>query len=82
MELIICAREEDSLRAVSEEIRQINGRPVHFKTCDLTSPQSISELVEATVKTLGGVDIIIHNTGGPRPTSAEGTYNGRLARWL
>jgi 3-oxoacyl-[acyl-carrier protein] reductase len=37
---------------------------------DLTSPRDLRNLVERTVKTFGGIDILVNNGGGPPPGQA------------
>jgi len=77
-ELMLCARDLDSLKSAAEEIRAVTKRPVHFKECDLTNEGSRAELIQAVEKSMGSIDIVVHNTGGPAPTSAEET---QLQQW-
>lgn len=41
--------------------------------CDLAEPEAADAIFEAAQNTLGGVDILIANSGGPPPSTAEGT---------
>jgi 3-oxoacyl-[acyl-carrier protein] reductase len=46
---------------------------------DLTSPRDLKELVEKTVSTFGGIDILVNNGGGPPPGSATDLDDESLA---
>ncbi|MFN8659494.1 MAG: SDR family oxidoreductase [Candidatus Obscuribacterales bacterium] len=72
-ELFICARKEEELVKVSEEIGVLTGAKVHYAACDLKSEESRNALVANVVANLGAPDIVIHNVGGPPATAAEET---------
>jgi len=59
----ICARGEDRLRRTAEEIGAL---PM---ACDLSAPGAAAELVRSAETELGGLDILVTNTGGP-PTGS------------
>jgi 3-oxoacyl-[acyl-carrier protein] reductase len=63
--LAICARGEEALLEVAEEIRGM-GRPVYYRSLDVTEAQSIDAFVEQTAQELGGLDILVNNVGGNR----------------
>lgn len=48
---------------VVAEIEQNNGRAIAVQG-DMTNPDDVGELVERTVQHFGGLDILIHNSGG------------------
>ncbi|HSR53178.1 MAG TPA: SDR family oxidoreductase [Acidobacteriota bacterium] len=56
---VICARGRDRLEATAEEI---GARPI---ACDLSRPGAAARLVEEAREALGGLDILVSNTGGP-----------------
>jgi NAD(P)-dependent dehydrogenase (short-subunit alcohol dehydrogenase family) len=58
----ICARDEDALKKVSDEIEQRGGKVLWTK-CDLTKPREIQSFVEATLTEFDHVDILINNAG-------------------
>jgi len=72
VEVMLCARSVQSLDQVEQEIRQSGGR-AHSHACDLTDGASRQSLIDAANKVLGQVDILIHNVGGPKATTVEGT---------
>lgn len=56
---VICARGEEKLRSTAEEI---GAFPV---VCDLSQAGAAAALVEKSREKLGGLDILVSNTGGP-----------------
>lgn len=73
VELFLCARDKDKLSGVADEIAKESGCQPKFQTCDLSSETSRNELIEHVRSAFGSVDILVHNTGGPKPTTAEAT---------
>ncbi len=63
--ITICARNEDKLREVAEEIESSTGTKVLPVQVDLKNKENIESLVEMTVKKFGRLDILVNNTGGP-----------------
>jgi 3-oxoacyl-[acyl-carrier protein] reductase len=63
--ITICARNEDKLREVAEEIESSTGTKVLPVQVDLNNKENIESLVEMTVKRFGRLDILVNNTGGP-----------------
>lgn len=63
-EVAICSRNLDKLEKTAREIKC-----AHYFTCDLSVAGQGAYAVEQTVKLLGGIDILINNTGGPKKGS-------------
>ncbi|MDT9026487.1 SDR family oxidoreductase [Rossellomorea yichunensis] len=64
--VLISSRNEEELQSTAKEIIKLSGNhQVYFATCDMTKPADIQALVETGVNKLGGVDILVNNTGGP-----------------
>ncbi|MBS7644575.1 MAG: SDR family oxidoreductase [Candidatus Bathyarchaeia archaeon] len=63
--IAICARNEDSLREAAGEIEYSTGSEVLWIKADLSKKEDISNMVNATVRRFGKVDILVNNTGGP-----------------
>ncbi|PTQ51001.1 MAG: 3-oxoacyl-[acyl-carrier protein] reductase [Hydrogenibacillus schlegelii] len=59
--------EKDLLPQTAEAIARATGRSVAFALADFTSPASIDALAEQALQTFGRIDILVYNTGGPRP---------------
>ena len=62
----MCARSE-LLEPAAQEIRSETGADVLAVRADVTSQADIDRLVSATVDRFGVIDILIVNSGGPRP---------------
>jgi 3-oxoacyl-[acyl-carrier protein] reductase len=73
VQLFLCARDKDKLSGVADEMEKEFGARPMFQAADLSSEQSRNELINNVKSAFGSVDIIVHNTGGPKPTSAEVT---------
>lgn len=73
VELMLCARSVDTLTEVAAEAQKLSGLPAHVHGCDLTDAAARQGLIEQVKAQLGHVDILIHNTGGPKPTTVEST---------
>jgi 3-oxoacyl-[acyl-carrier protein] reductase len=63
----ICARTEADLEAAAEEIRAETRAEVLAVAADLTIAEGIHKVVTATVERFGGVDVLVNNSGGPKP---------------
>jgi 3-oxoacyl-[acyl-carrier protein] reductase len=61
----ICARTETDLERAAEEIRDATEGEVLAVPADVTDPDSIRDVVGATVDRFGGVDVLVDNSGGP-----------------
>ena len=60
----------DGLEAVCETIRATGGQAAAF-ACDLSQPDSAARLADATLASLGSIDILINNAGTIRRAPAE-----------
>src|SRR5271156_679808 len=60
--LVLCARKQERCLKTAEELRQL-GVQVLALGCDVKDPASINEVVDATVKHFGRIDILINNAG-------------------
>ena len=63
--LVICSRDEGRIRTAADQIRTATGARVEALTADVSSADEASRLVAHAVTTLGGLDIVVHNAGGP-----------------
>lgn len=63
-DIIICARNKESLTTVAEEIQKI-GRKVLAIPTDLTQYSQVQNLVAKSVEYFGKIDILVTNCGGP-----------------
>lgn len=58
--------EDDAALSVIKEIESL-GKKAYFVAADMVDPESISNLVAKTAELLGGIDVLVHNAGGPAP---------------
>jgi 3-oxoacyl-[acyl-carrier protein] reductase len=63
----ICARNEKSLQEAAAAIRTATGNNVVAYVADVSSPDSVTEMVQAVAKKFGRVDVAVANAGGPPP---------------
>jgi 3-oxoacyl-[acyl-carrier protein] reductase len=64
-DVTICSRDEERIRKAAETIATETGARVHPVTADVSGASEARQLVEATVAAFGGLDIVVHNAGGP-----------------
>ena len=64
-QLVICSRDESRIRAAAESIARATGATVHAVASDVSGEGEARRLVETAVSHLGGLDIVVHNAGGP-----------------
>ncbi|MDQ4076509.1 MAG: SDR family oxidoreductase [Chloroflexota bacterium] len=63
--IAICSRSRDRIEAAAEEIREQTGATVHALVCDVSNEEDVKEMVGAAIDRLGGLEIVVHNAGGP-----------------
>ncbi|MBN2470899.1 MAG: SDR family oxidoreductase [Anaerolineae bacterium] len=70
----ICSRSQQSIEATAAWIAEQSGGQVIPLVGDVADPESASALVAQAAATLGGLDILVTNAGGP-PAGAFTTLN-------
>ena len=63
--LVICSRDESRIQEASAKIRTETGVRVEAVVADVSSAEEATRLVGHAVAALGGLDIVVHNAGGP-----------------
>jgi 3-oxoacyl-[acyl-carrier protein] reductase len=58
-------RDAATLAATAQAIREETGGDVIEVVGNLTNPDDVQKLVDQTVKTRGGIDVVVCNSGGP-----------------
>ncbi len=66
-DLVICSRDEARIRTAAENIHRETAQRVHALVADVSGAEEAARLVNATVQRLGGLEIVVHNAGGPPP---------------
>ena len=70
-EVAINSRDEEKVKAAAEEISSKTGTRAFGMTGDVSSASAADMLIQSTVESLGGLDILITNAGGPPAGSFE-----------
>lgn len=63
--LIICSRDQARIDAAAASIRKETGADVTALVADVSSAAEAKRLVDAAVSAYGGLEIVVHNAGGP-----------------
>jgi len=66
-EVLMCGRSTQRLAELAETITARGAGRAQGITVDLSDPASVDTLVAESERCLGGVDILVNNTGGPPP---------------
>jgi 3-oxoacyl-[acyl-carrier protein] reductase len=74
----MCARNEQTLQAAAEKIRNQYRVDVLAETLDVGSPSAVSRFVASVVSKFGSIDICVTNAGGP---PAKGFLAATLEDW-
>jgi 3-oxoacyl-[acyl-carrier protein] reductase len=68
----LAGRNRDELQRVATRILGAGQGPVEILSWDLGDLDAIDEQVDTIERTLGPIDILFNNSGGPPPTGARG----------
>ncbi|HPI98587.1 MAG TPA: SDR family oxidoreductase [Synergistales bacterium] len=63
--VVMASRSEDKLAHAAAEIGRDMAFPPLYRSCDITNPSEIQELVGFAVEKLGPVSVLVNNAGGP-----------------
>jgi 3-oxoacyl-[acyl-carrier protein] reductase len=63
--VVLCSRSEERIRAAADAVREATGAEVHAVAADLSRAGGPAGAVSAAAETLGGLDILVTNAGGP-----------------
>jgi NAD(P)-dependent dehydrogenase (short-subunit alcohol dehydrogenase family) len=61
-DVVLCARKEERCHQAAEELQQLGVKAIALG-CDVKNPDSIQEMVDATVSKFGRIDVLINNAG-------------------
>jgi len=66
--VLLCARNEVALQTAQEKIAALSSaNQVATISVDLSLPDSAQRIIDTATQRWGGVDILVTNTGGPKP---------------
>ncbi|MFC7214966.1 SDR family NAD(P)-dependent oxidoreductase [Saliphagus sp. GCM10025334] len=73
VDVVICSREQENVDPVAEAIEE-SGRPGNALAveCDVTDSEAVAALLEATVETFGGLDVLVNNAGASFMANFDG----------
>jgi len=63
--LVICSRNEQSIRKTAEEIRAKTGATVVPVVADVSKNEDITTFVQTAIREFGTVHVLVNNAGGP-----------------
>jgi len=64
-DLVICSRSRERIDAAAVRIRDATGARVHPIATDVSTADALPLLAETCVREFGGIEIAVHNAGGP-----------------
>ena len=70
-DVLICGRVEDKLRDAADGLNASGPGKASYVVADLGDSSAATSLYAAAAESLGGVDILVNNTGGPPPGTVE-----------
>ncbi len=76
--VVISSRTLAALQATAASIVSETGNPVFTFPADVTDPEAVRRMVRNTADTLGGIDVVVTNAGGP-PAGVFADFD--LAAW-
>ena len=65
VEVFICSRTEADLISTAKEIHSETGGTVHYAAGDISKKEGRDTILKIASETLGSIDILVTNTGGP-----------------
>lgn len=69
--VLLCGRSADKLKANCEAINVAGPGKADYVEADLADADFVQTMMHAVKEKLGGIDILVNNTGGPTPGTVE-----------
>ncbi|AXR76874.1 SDR family NAD(P)-dependent oxidoreductase [Natrarchaeobaculum sulfurireducens] len=64
VDVVVCSRDQENVDSVAEAINGSDGDGEALALeCDVTDREAVEALVETTVETFGGIDVLVNNAG-------------------
>src|SRR5919112_1339878 len=63
--VVLCSRDQQRAEEAARRIHDETGADVHAVAADVSSEDEVQRLVATAVERLGGLEIVVHNAGGP-----------------
>jgi NAD(P)-dependent dehydrogenase (short-subunit alcohol dehydrogenase family) len=68
--VVVCSRRVEACEQVKEKLEQLGVKSLALK-CDVTNPEDVKRVVQATVDEFGRIDILVNNSGATWGAPAE-----------
>lgn len=78
VDLVICSRDQGRIEQAAQQIRAETGVRVIPQSLNVAQPEAVQGLVNTCVERLGGLEIAVHNAGGP---PAGGFESVQIEQW-
>ncbi|MGH2811211.1 MAG: SDR family oxidoreductase [Actinomycetota bacterium] len=75
-EVFICSRDGGAAEGAATAIQGATGAEVRGVAADVSTPEGAEGFIEAAVEKMGGLQVLITNSGGPPPSSAAEAGDG------
>ena len=79
-DVVVNSYSEDTTVRTAGEVQAL-GRSALAMPCDITKPDTITQVVQETLNTFGKIDILVNNVGAG-PKKWKMTDAGSLSRWI
>nr|WP_272210692.1 SDR family oxidoreductase [Marinicella sp. W31]MDC2876597.1 SDR family oxidoreductase [Marinicella sp. W31] len=80
--VLLCGRTEDRLAANCKVINDTTPGKADFAVADIAAENFVEDLLSAINEKLGGVDILVNNSGGPTPGTVADMSPEKLSRFF
>ncbi|PWE58215.1 3-oxoacyl-ACP reductase [Metarhizobium album] len=80
--VLLCGRNGDRLAANCKEINQLGQGKADWVWADLGDTEFVPTMEKAIADKLGGVDILVNNSGGPTPGTTEDMSEDKLITYF
>jgi 3-oxoacyl-[acyl-carrier protein] reductase len=67
-DVYILGRDETALNEAVVQLKKLGSGQVHCLSCDLVKEEGREAIIKSIETGWGGIDVLVHNVGGPKPT--------------
>lgn len=78
----VCVSGRSAPEQVAQEISAETGAKVHGLPCDLHERAQVDKLIDTALESMGGIDVLVLNGGGPPPKPALGVEDAEWTLWF